>query len=119
LEATTVREKYPALYNIVHRKHDILQKVMETSPPSMTFMRDLVGPRLASWNELRQRLASVQLLQGSDELCWGLTENGVFSVGSMYKALCEPIQPKFICKIKIPLKTKVFCMVPSSGYYSY
>ena len=63
----TLREQYPALYNIVRHKGDTLAKVMETSPPVMTFRRDLVGPRLASWNELLQRLASIQLSNGSDE----------------------------------------------------
>jgi hypothetical protein len=43
------------LYNIVRYKGETLQKVMETSPPSMTFRRDLIGPRLTSWNELLQR----------------------------------------------------------------
>jgi hypothetical protein len=42
----------------------------------------------------------------------GPYQKGVFSVGSMYKALSEPIQPvtniKFIWKMKIPLKTKIF-----------
>ena len=80
------------LVNTVRYKGDILAKVMETSPPTMTFRRDLIGPRLASWNELLQRLASVQLTQGSDEFRWGLTKNGVFSVGSMYKGLIEPVQ---------------------------
>jgi hypothetical protein len=44
LGTTTLREQYPALYNIVRHKGDTLQKVMETSPPSMTFRRDLIGP---------------------------------------------------------------------------
>jgi hypothetical protein len=85
---------------------------METSPPSMSFRRDLIGPRLASWNELLQRLASIQLIQGADEFRWNLTKNGKFSVSSMYKALILPSQPvlnnKSIWKMKIPLKTKVF-----------
>jgi hypothetical protein len=59
LGTTTLREQYPALFNIVRHKHDTLQKMMETSPPSITFRRDLVGPYLASWNELIQRLASI------------------------------------------------------------
>jgi hypothetical protein len=84
---------------------------METSPPTMSFKRDLIGPRLASWEELLIRLASVQLIQGSDEFCWGLTKNGVFSVDSTYKALIEPVQPVIhnnaIWKKNIPLKTKV------------
>jgi hypothetical protein len=64
LGTTTLREKYPALYRIVRHKDVTLQDVMETSPPSMTFRRDVVGPRLASWNELLHKLASVQLVQG-------------------------------------------------------
>jgi hypothetical protein len=53
LGTTTLREQYPALYSIVRYKGDSLQKVMESSPPSMAFRRDLIGPRLAAWNELR------------------------------------------------------------------
>ena len=78
----------------------------------MTFRRDLIGPRLASWNELLHRLALVHLSQGSDEFRWNLTENGKFSLSSMYKALIQPVEPvlnnKSIWKMKIPLKTKVF-----------
>jgi hypothetical protein len=93
LGTTTLREQYPALYNIVRHKSDTLQKVLETSPPSLTFRRDLIGPRLTSWNELLQRLASVQLVQGDDELRWNLTKNGKFTVSSTYKALIIPSQP--------------------------
>ena len=64
---TTLREQFPALYSIVRHKNDTLAKVMETFPPNMTFRRDLVGPRLASWNELLQRLALVNLTQGTDD----------------------------------------------------
>jgi hypothetical protein len=32
---------------------------METSPPNMAFRRDLLVPRLVSWNALLQRLANV------------------------------------------------------------
>ena len=112
LGTTTLREQYPTLYSIVRHKGDTLQKVMESSPPSMTFRRVLIGPRLASWNELLQRLGSIQLVQGTDEFRWSLTKNGIFSVNSMYKALCLSAQPvlnnKSIWKMKIPLKTKVF-----------
>jgi hypothetical protein len=112
LGTTTLREKYPALYRIVRHKDVTLQDVMETSPPSMTFRRDVVGPRLASWNELLHKLASVQLVQGKDIFRWELNKNGIFSVKSMYEALIEAIQPvynnKNIWKLRMPLKTKVF-----------
>jgi hypothetical protein len=93
LGTTTLREQYPALYNIVRYKEDTLQKVMKTSPPSKTFRRDLIDPRLISWNELLQKLASIQLSEGTDEFRWSLTKNGVFSVNSLYRALTIPSQP--------------------------
>jgi hypothetical protein len=36
-------EQYSALYSIVHHKGDTIVKVMETSPPVVTFRRDLSG----------------------------------------------------------------------------
>ena len=96
----------------MRHKGDTLAKVMESSPPDMSFRRDIVGPRLASWNELLLRLASVQLVQGTDEFRWNLTKNGNFMVGSMYRALIHSAEPvlynKSIWKMKIPLKTKIF-----------
>jgi hypothetical protein len=78
----------------------------------MTFRRNLIGTRQASWDALVLRLASIHLTQGPDELHWSLNVNGKFSVDSMYKALIQPIEPvssnKLIWKMKIPLKTKVF-----------
>jgi hypothetical protein len=59
----------------------------------VTFRRGLIGPRLASCNELLLWLDSIHLVPGSDELRWSLTKNGVFSVGYLYKALCIPTQP--------------------------
>jgi hypothetical protein len=96
-------------------------KLRSTSPPNMTFGRDLVGPWLASWNEFLQRLASVQLTDGSDEFRWD-TKNFIFSVGFMYEALIEPIQPvsnnKFIWN-EDAIENKGFRLVSSSRCYSY
>jgi hypothetical protein len=49
---TTLREQYPALYNIVLHKGETIAKVMEVSPPNVMFRRDLSGQRLVSWNAL-------------------------------------------------------------------
>jgi hypothetical protein len=107
-----LREQYPALYNIVCYKSDTIKKVMATSPPDVTFMRDLIGQRLVAWNALLQHLATVQLSSGPDEFRWNLLKNGEFSVDSMYNALIHLDVPvdnnKMIWKMKIPLKTKVF-----------
>ena len=71
----------------------MIAKVLETSPPNMTFRRDLVGSRLASWNALLQRLALVQLTQGTDEFRWNLHESGKFYVDSMYRAIVQSNVP--------------------------
>ena len=68
LGTTLLREQYPALYNIVQGRHksDTLAHVLADNPPNVTFRRDLIGPRLAAWHELLQRLANVNLTQGTD-----------------------------------------------------
>ena len=109
---TTLHEQYPALYNIVRHKSDTVAKVLDSSPPNVSFRRSLVGPRQASWNVLLQRLASVHLTQGSGKFRWNLKENGQLLVDSMYKSLIQYDLPvvnnKKIWKMKIPLKSKVF-----------
>jgi hypothetical protein len=49
---------------------------------------------------------------GADEFRWNLTDNGKFSVGSMYRTFIHPLEPvvniKKFWKMKIPMKTKVF-----------
>jgi hypothetical protein len=87
---TTFREKYPALYSIVRHKGDTIAKVMEESPPSVTFRRDLSGHRLVSWNALVQRLADIHLQAGHDEFRRNLHESGKKLVASMYNALIQP-----------------------------
>jgi hypothetical protein len=66
---------------------------MESSPPNVTFRRDLSGQRLVDWNALLQRLATVHLQEGLNVFHWNLHENGKFSVGSMYRALIQPDIP--------------------------
>jgi hypothetical protein len=109
---SSLRDQYPALYQIVRNKDDTLAKVLEFFPPILNFRRHLAGPRLSSWTDLLQRLASVQLTPGTDEFMWNLTKTGAFTVDSMYRALIQSVEPvlnnKLIWKMKIPLKTKVF-----------
>ena len=40
---TTLREQYPAMYNIVRHKSDIITTVMKSSPPNVTFMWETCG----------------------------------------------------------------------------
>jgi hypothetical protein len=115
---TTLREQNLALYNIVRHKGDTITMVMESSPPDMTFRRDLSGPRLVAWNALLLHLANVHLQIGHDEFRWNLHENGKFSVASLYNALIQPDVPldkndnNMLWKLKIPLQIKVFAWFP-------
>jgi hypothetical protein len=110
----TLREQYSALYSIVRHKGDTIAKVLETSPPAVTFRRDLSGQRLVAWNALLQCLANIQIQDGHDEFWWNLHGNGKFSLASMYNALILPDVPinklsnDKLWKLKIPLRIKVF-----------
>jgi hypothetical protein len=108
LGATSLREQYPILYAIVRHKGDTIAHVLEYNPPNVTFRRNLLGPRLVSWEALLQRLADVQLTNGKDEFRWNLHENGKFSIAFMYNAMIMSDLPVLdnnkIYKLKIPFK---------------
>jgi hypothetical protein len=55
------------MYSIVRHKGDTIAKVMETSPPTVAFRRDLSGQRFVAWNALLQRLANIHLQTGHDQ----------------------------------------------------
>jgi hypothetical protein len=78
----------------------------------MTFRKNLYGPRLVFWENLLQRLASVQLTDGKDEFQWNLYENVKFYVASTYNAVISSDLPvldnKKIWKMNIPLKNIFF-----------
>ena len=115
---TTLKDQYPAMYNIVRHKSDTLAMVMQSSPPNMTFMRDLVRPRLEAWNTLLGCLAMIHQSRGSDIFHWTLHENGEFSVDYMYRALIQsdmPLVNKKLWKMKMPLKVKKFTWCLSCG----
>jgi hypothetical protein len=98
----------------VRHKGDTIAKVLETSPPNVSFRRDLSGQRLVSWNALLLQLANIHLKPGHDEFRWNLHENGKFLVASMYNVLIQldlpidKISNNRLWKLKIPLRIKVF-----------
>ena len=89
----SLREQYPALYNIVRDKNNTIAQVLSSSPPNILFRRDLVGARLMSWHNLLSRLDLINLTQGCDVFRWNLTTSGSFTVDSMYHALTHSDVP--------------------------
>jgi hypothetical protein len=95
----------------VRHKGETIAKVMNSSPLSVTFRRDLVGPQLATKNALLHHLTFVQYRKGQMiDFCWNLNENGKLSVDSMYRAFFQLLQSVLnnnnFWKMKILLKTK-------------
>jgi hypothetical protein len=81
------------LYAIVRHKGDTIAHVLDSKPPTVSFRRNLYGPRLVSWVALLQRLANIQLTDMKDKLQWNLHENRKFSVAFIYNALISADLP--------------------------
>jgi hypothetical protein len=107
----TLASQYPQLYNIVHRKHDTVANVMSSTPLNIGFRRRLIGDKWDQWVHLCQRLMEITLNEEQDRFVWGLTQSGKFTVKSMYGDMING-QTRYLCKylwkIKIPLKIKIF-----------
>jgi hypothetical protein len=107
----SLARQYPSLYNIVQRKNISVAHVLSQGPLNIAFRRVLSGDKWTAWVHLCERLMAVHLSDESDRFIWRLTTNGVFSVKSMYEDLMNGhtrFLRKYLWKLKIPLKIKVF-----------
>ena len=97
------------LYNIARPKQITLAEALSSSPPNLSWHRDLLGPKLVAWNNLLPRITNITLEQGSDVFRWNLNQNGEFLVKSHYQALIHievPNLNKRLWKLKAPFKIK-------------
>ena len=88
-----------------------VRTVLSTAPLNVAFRRSLVEVNLQAWHNVVVMVVNVQLTNQRDRFVWGLHQNGLFSVKSMYRALltAEAAPYKtFIWKRKLTLKIKVF-----------
>jgi hypothetical protein len=107
----SLAKQYPYLYNIMQRKQVSIANVLNENPLNIDFRRTLTGDRWNMWLHLVQRLISVQLTNEKDTFIWGLTTSRTFNAKSMYLDLLDDdtkYHKKYIWKIKVPLKIKVF-----------
>jgi len=110
--------QYPNLYRIVRHKFVMIKQVLGQENPDISFRRDLLGPRLAAWNELLTRLEDIQLSGEPEVFRWNLHQNGKFSVKSIYDAMvhCDvPVDNRKLWKLKIPLRVKIFLWFLNRG----
>jgi len=115
---SALKEQYPNLFNLVHRKHVTVHTVLNGDPLNVSFRRHLTGNNLRDWIDLGHRVANIQLVDNKDVGIWQLHKSGQFSVRSMYSALLDvrvlPLN-KLVWKQKIPLKVKIFIWLLHRG----
>jgi hypothetical protein len=108
---TPLANQYPSLYTIAQRKQVSVATVMSQTPLNIGFRQALTGTRANRWLHLCTRLLDVQLTSQPDVFKWGLTKSGLYSVKSMYIDYMDDHTKylhKYLWKIKVPLKIKVF-----------
>ena len=115
---SALKDQYPNLFNLVHRKHVTVHTVLNGDPLNVSFRRHLTGVNLRDWMYLGHRVANIQLGDNKDIGIWQLHKSGQFSVRSMYSALLDvrvlPIN-KPVWKLKIPLKVNFFIWLLHHG----
>jgi hypothetical protein len=105
------KHQFPTIFNIAHDPHATMASVMSDEHYNISFRRALVDEKLREWLELTDKINNIILDQGSDIFRWDLNKTGIFSVRSMYLHLLNQhasFYYKFIWKIKIPVKIKIF-----------
>ena len=104
------------LFNIVQRKQVSVADTLSGTSVNISFRRSLTGNKWDKWLHLVNRLMYINLTNTQDEFVWGLTSSGLFTVKSIYVDLLNrhtQYLRKYIWKMKVPLKIKIFHVVPS------
>jgi hypothetical protein len=107
----TLKELYPSLFAITRKKHISVASISSTIPLNISFNRGLDGNNLNGWYNLVARVANTRLTEAENKFMWGLHQNGIFSVNSMYMALIFDNRVRLdstIWKLRLPLKIKIF-----------
>jgi hypothetical protein len=95
----------------MQHKNVLVSTVFATVHINISFRRGLNGDKWLKWMHLCQRLMTVTVSVESDKFIWKLTDLGVFSGKSMYLDLMNGhtiFLRKYLWKLKIPLKIKIF-----------
>lgn len=88
-----------------------IANVMASAHLNIGFRRTLTGYKWDRWMHLVMRVMLVHLSDDEDVFKWSLTASGCFTVKSMYLDLVNGYTvylKKYIWKIKVPLKIRIF-----------
>jgi hypothetical protein len=114
LGKVSLAQQYSSLYNIVHHKNVTVVHVLAQTPLNISFRRVLNSNKWSLWFQLCRKLMMVHLNEEKDLFVWNFTPNGLFTIKSMYEDLMSdhtPFLRKYLWKVKIPLKIKIFHVV--------
>jgi hypothetical protein len=100
-----LKQQYPHLYRIERHKHDTVASMFKSVPLNISFRRSLSEVNLQSWYDLVSKIAHVRLNEREVVFRWGLHQNGIFKVRTMYDAMTI-WHNKLLWKLKLPLKIK-------------
>jgi hypothetical protein len=105
------------LFNIVRRKHDYVQKVLNSISLNISFRRNLVGANLRNWHAIMTSLHDLSLQEERDSFVWALHSSSRFSVRSMYAALINNgvRVSQGIWQLKILTRIKIFLWFLKKG----
>ena len=106
-----LREAYPRLYDISFDHNITVEEAIQKGWHEFRFRRTLHGETVELWNSLKKRCEEIQMLGREDKILWTLTADHKFSVGSLYRKLVASVlkfPQKYLWKIKVPAKLKVF-----------
>ena len=87
------------------------ENVLNQTPLNIAFRKGLTGQKWNDWLHLCARLMEVNLSNEKDIFIWKLNPSGIFTVKSMYLDLMNGharFLKKYLWKLKIPLKIKIF-----------
>jgi hypothetical protein len=105
-----LKDKFPALFNIVRRKQESIATVLSSPNINISFRRNLTGRNLENWQRIVASLQQVNLMQERDVFVWNLKASGTFTVKSLYAALINNGErvSQDIWQTKLPMKIKIF-----------
>jgi hypothetical protein len=69
------------------KKSASVRSMLSTTPLNVVFMRSLMGANLRAWHDVVAMVVDVYLTNQRDHFVWGLHQNELFLVKSMYRAL--------------------------------